>query len=82
MNSWQERGMETSAQEFAKTCIKNYYWFGDYFVKWRFSRGKRIGMLPVAGLEPLENKHCRLATTRKDVAYDQINYGDFNNIAV
>ena len=82
MNSWQDRGMETSAQEFAKTCIKNYYWFGDYFVKWRFSRGKRIGMLPVAGLEPLENKHCRLATTRKDVAYDQINYGDFNNIAV
>ena len=82
LNSWQERGMETSAQEFAKTCIKNYYWFGDYFVKWRFSRGKRIGMLPVAGLEPLENKHCRLATTRKDVAYDQINYGDFNNIAV
>ena len=74
--------METSAQEFAKTCIKNYYWFGDYFVKWRFSRGKRIGMPPVAGLEPLENKHCRLATTRKDVAYDQINYGDFNNIAV
>ena len=45
-------------------------------------RGKRLGMMPVAGLEALENKHCRLATTRQDVAYEQICYNDFHHIAV
>lgn len=82
VNTWDERGMESTAQEFAKTCIKNFYYFGDFFCKWRFARGKRFGMMQVAGLEPLENKHCRLATTRQDVAYNQINYNDFRHIAV
>ena len=82
MNSWQERGMESTAQEFAKTNIKNFYYFGDFFCKFRFARGKRLGMMPVAGIEPLENKHCRLATTRQDIAYEQINYSDFRHIAV
>lgn len=82
LNSWQERGMETTAQEFAKTNIKNFYYFGDFFCKFRFARGKRLGMMPVAGIEPLENKHCRLATTRQDIAYEQISYSDFRHIAV
>ena len=82
LNTWQERGIETTAQEFAKACIKNFYYFGDFFAKWRFSRGKRLGMMPVSGLEILENKHCRLATTRQDVAYEQIYYSDFRHIAV
>ncbi|WP_455083430.1 hypothetical protein [Prevotella aurantiaca] len=82
MNTWQERGMETTAQEFAKTNIKNFYYFGDFFCKFRFARGKRLGMMPVAGIEPLENKHCRLATTRQDIAYEQISYSDFRHIAV
>lgn len=82
LNSWQERGMESTAQEFAKTNIKNFYYFGDFFCKFRFARGKRLGMMPVAGIEPLENKHCRLATTRQDIAYEQISYSDFRHIAV
>ena len=82
MNSWQERGMESTAQEFAKTNIKNFYYFGDFFCKFRFARGKRLGMMPVAGIEPLDNKHCRLATTRQDIAYEQISYSDFRHIAV
>lgn len=82
LNTWQERGMETTAQEFAKTNIKNFYYFGDFFCKFRFARGKRLGMMPVAGMESVENKHCRLATTRQDIAYEQINYSDFHHIAV
>lgn len=81
-NSWQERGIESSVQEFAKACIKNYYYFRDTFVKWRFSRGKKYGMLPVAGLEILDNKYCRLATDRTDVASQLIQYSDFHYIAV
>ena len=82
LDTWQERGMETTAQEFAKTNIKNFYYFGDFFCKFRFARGKRLGMMPVAGMESVENKHCRLATTRQDIAYEQINYSDFRHIAV
>lgn len=82
MNTWEERGLESSAQEFAKTNIKNFYYFGDFFCKWRFSRGKRLGLMPVAGLEALENKHCRLATTKQNVVNSQINYSDFNSVAV
>lgn len=82
MNTWDERGMETTAQAFAKANIKNFYYFGDFFCKWRFTRGKRLGLMPLAGMESVENKHCRLATTRQDVAYEQISYGDFRHVAV
>lgn len=80
--SWKERGIESDYQEFAKTCIKNYYYFRDYFAKFRFTVGKSRGKLPIAGLEALENKHCRLATTKKDVAMDVVYYKDFRHIAV
>ena len=44
-----------SVEEFCKTCIKNFYYFGDFFVKWRFTRGKVIGMgKPVAALEAMD----------------------------
>ena len=82
LNSWQERGIETSAEEFAKAIITNYYYFHDYFVKWRFSLGKNRGFLPVAGLEAMENKDCRLATTKKDAATTVVSYKDFRQIAV
>ena len=36
----------------------------------------------MAGLEAMENKHCRLATTRQDVAYEMMSYSDFRHIAV
>lgn len=82
LQSWSDMGM-ASVEEFCKTNIKNYYYFGDFFCKWRFSRGKRLGMgLPVAGLENLENKHCLLATTRQDVATALISYQDFRHVAV
>ena len=82
LNSWEDHGMQ-SAAEFSKTNIKNFYYFGDFFCKWRFSRGKRIGLgMPVAGLENVENKHCLLATRRQDVASELISYQDFTHVAV
>ena len=82
LNSWKERGLESDHKEVAKSIIKNYYYFRDFFVKWRFTIGKGRGVLPVAGLEIMENKHCRLATTKKDVATDVVYYKDFRHIAV
>lgn len=81
LSSWEENGMQ-SLEEFCKACIKNYYYFRDFFVKWRFSRGKSLGFLPVAGLECMDNRYCRLATTRQDVATDVVYYSDFRHIAV
>lgn len=82
LEQWQENGMEQSYTDFAQTIIKNFYYFRDYFVKWRFSLGAAIGKMPIAGLEVLENKHCRLATNRTDVATTQINYKDFRQVLV
>lgn len=82
LESWKERGIECDYKEFAKANIKNYYYFRDLFVKWRFSAGKQFGALPIAGLESMENKHCRLATTKRDVATDIVYYRDFRFIAV
>lgn len=79
--SWDDYGM-ASVHEFAKACIKNYYYFRDFFVKWRFTRGKSVGLMPVAGLECMDNRYCRLATTRRDVATEMIYYSDFHHIAV
>lgn len=82
LQTWDERGM-ASVQEFCKQQIKNFYYFGDFFTKWRFSRGKRIGMgMPVSGLEALENKNCLLATQRTDVAQELIPYSDLRFVAV
>ena len=81
LESWEQNGLQP-VDEFCRQNIKNFYYFGDFFCKWRFTRGKRIGMgLPLAGLEALENKHCRLATLRKDVATEVIPYSDFRFIA-
>ena len=83
LESWTDKGMESDYKSFAKAIIKNFYYFRDFFVKWRLSLGSVIGMKPqIVGLEIMENKHCRLATTRKDVATDIIGYNDLKHIAV
>lgn len=82
LESWQDNGCETDYKKFAYANIKNYYFFKDFFVKWRFTKGKSIGMYSVAGLETLENSACRLATTRTDVAYNLVYYSDFRFIAL
>lgn len=45
------------------------------------SSGRIIGRIPVAGLELMENKHCRLATTKRDVVTSLVQYNDFRYIA-
>lgn len=81
LHTWDERGLPT-VEEFCRSSIKNFYYFGDFFAKWRFARGKSVGALPVAGLESLENRHCLLATQRKDAATALLTYNDFRHVAV
>ena len=82
LHTWDEHGMAT-AEEFCRQNIKNFYYFGDFFCKWRFARGKQMGIgLPVSGLEALDNRTCLLATTRTDVATELIQYSDLTHVAV
>lgn len=82
LDSWLTNGMEMSYKDFGLAIIKRYYFFRDYFVKWRMSKGKAIGRMPVAGLELVENKHCRLATLKQDVAEDIVLYNDFRFVVM
>lgn len=82
LNRWMLNGMEQDVYDFSKTNIKNYYYFRDFFVKSRISLGQSIGKMPIAGLEALENKDCRLATTRSDAAISLIQYKDLRHISV
>jgi hypothetical protein len=82
LDSWSAHGIETDYKEFAKSIIKNFYYFHDFFVKWRFSMGKERGAMAVAGLESVENRLCRLATQKRDAATDVVYYKDFRHIAV
>jgi hypothetical protein len=82
LENWTQNGMEMDYKSFSKAVIKNFYYFRDFFVKWRMTAGSLIEHAPrVAGLEVLENRHCRLATTKKEIAGDIINYCDLKFIA-
>lgn len=82
LDGWKAAGLESDSKEVAKAIIKNYYYFGDFFVKVRFTVGRQFGAYPIAGLEVMENAQCRLATTRKDVVTSLVYYNDFKHIAV
>lgn len=83
LDSWENNGMEMGYKEFAKANIKNFYYFRDFFCKFRFSIGKDIvsHTLPISGIEPLENSDCRLATLRQDVI-GLIPYKDLTAVVV
>ncbi len=77
INSWSNNGIEASASDFAMGAIKRFYYFRDFFSKVRMTAGKAIGRYPIAGMELLENKNCRLATKKEDVVTDTVLYNDF-----
>lgn len=82
LESWKDNGLEMSYTDFGLAIIKRYYFFRDFFVKHRMSRGKIIGTTPITGCELVENKYCRLATTKQNVADDLILYNDFSRVVV
>jgi len=79
---WMLNGMEQSFTDFCKSNAKNYYYFRDFYSKVRMSMGSAIGKKPIAGLEAMENKDCRLCTSRMDVATNLIKYSDLRQVAV
>lgn len=82
LKGWLQNGMEMDYKNFGLAVIKRYYFFRDFFVKWRMANGKNIGKKPIAGLELVENKLSRLATLKPDVANDVIFYNDFRFVVI
>jgi len=82
LRGWEDNGIEMSYKDFGLGVIKRFYFFRDFFVKKRMSLGKAVGRYPIAGCELVENKLCRLATTKKDAATDIVLYNDLRHILV
>ncbi|TFD95532.1 hypothetical protein E2605_11845 [Dysgonomonas capnocytophagoides] len=84
LESWTKNGIELPYQDFALALIKRYYTFGDFFVKNRMSQGniiRYIGRTPIAGMELIENKYCRLAARKGFDPYREVpTYKDFDTI--
>lgn len=80
LESWEENGLEMSYKDFTLAVIKRFYYFRDFFVKYRFAGGKVAGGYPIAGMELVENKNCRLATTKQDVVMETVLYKDFKYV--
>lgn len=81
LESWEQLGAGCSAKEFAMHCIRSYYFFSDYFAKYRLTNGSVLGKTKFAFIEPVETKLCRLAT-RKDPGVDIVEYKDFRFVVV
>jgi len=86
LGDWQRLGLSDSPEQYIDKVIKDTYYFEDYWTKWRFLRGKRLGMMPVAGLEHVENFRGRLASTKQidpftrnceDKDFDQVIIGNW-----
>lgn len=83
LNSWLSVGFSDDAEDLMLSIITSYYYHGDYFCKWRFSRGRQYGSLPVAAMELVSNRKVRLATTFDNgPSIDDYDYSDFNRVAV
>ena len=85
LDSWVGSGIAEDANDLMLSIISNFYYHGDYFVKWRFSQGKRFGYnsKPVAGLELVETRKARLATSAtSNMFIDDLDYSDYNKVVV
>lgn len=81
LDSWQQRGVQDSAEDYIIKTIRDFYWYEDMWTQWRMGVTRRIGTMPVAGLEHLENNRVRLGTQSADtrVLYDPKD-SDFNKV--
>ncbi|MBV5334363.1 MAG: hypothetical protein JZU49_00975 [Sulfuricurvum sp.] len=86
LGEWQRNGLSDSPEQYIDKVIKDLYYFEDYWSKWRFFKARRIGAMPVAGLEHVENYRGRLATTKaidpitrnyEDKDFDQVILGNW-----
>ncbi|SJL32945.1 portal protein [Porphyromonas phage phage019b_ATCC49417] len=82
LESWQANGIEMSYTDFAAACIKSFYFFRDFFVKWRTTAAPGVGgAVRFAGLEFVDNRFCRLGTQKPVSDRTPLSYSDFSVVA-
>lgn len=91
LDSFEADGLE-NYRDTAKKIIRRLYYFEEFYLKWdmRGTRAmsaadrKRFNMSPpVIGFELVENKRCRLASTKNiDVFGDDLEESDFQKVFV
>lgn len=83
LESWEANGVESSYTDFGMSVVRRFYTFYDYFARYPMSAGGAFGFRnKIAGIELVENKNCRLATSKSfNVARDIPTYKDFRYIA-
>lgn len=83
LGDWQSHGLADGPEQYIEKVIKDNYEFEDYWTKWRFYKARRIGGMPVAGLEHIENRRCRLGSRKDlDIFTGDIEDRDFNHVVV
>lgn len=82
LESWEDLGSDSDYKEAAKAIIRRYYMFEDFFIRWRFFQGKKIGGMPIAFIELLENRRCLLASNKAINFTTDYEYKDFNYVVV
>lgn len=82
LDVWEDLGSDCDYKEAAKMIARRMYTFEDYFIRWRFYKGAKIGAMPVAFFEVLENKRCRLASDKPVTQMSDYEYKDFNFVVV
>lgn len=82
LDAWEDLGSDSDYKETVKAIIRRYYTFEDFFIRWRFFKGKSIGYMPVAFFEMVENKRCRLASDKDLKIGSDYEYKDFRFVLV
>lgn len=73
LDSWKERGLADSFEEYINKCIRSYYYSEGIFSKWITSRAEQSGVkvagaVRIAGLEHINELRCRFATRNRKMA--------------
>ena len=65
LDSWAENGLQDDFLTYINKAIRSFYYSEGIFSKWRLSRGQKMkGILPVAGLEHVDELRCRFCTKK------------------
>lgn len=83
LDSWHVNGLADSSEQYTLKVIRDFYYFEDYWAKWRYTMARRTGgAMPVLGLEHIDNRRSRLGTTKPIDLNDDPEDKDFESVIV
>lgn len=90
LGSWKKNGLRYSYQEYLIKCIQEFYYLEGIYSKYVLNKGRRIGNIPILGLESISGTKARKGTYNDkyaqgfieldDADLDKIVVGDWSNL--